>query len=156
MTDDNQDDLYPLDFFKQIMESLPHCEALGINMTKYTRGHCEAYVEYDPKLAGDPDSGVVHGGVITTLMDSIGGAVAFSKIKAGQSVATLDLRIDYLKPAKPGSRINGVADCYKLTKNVAFVRGIAFNDDADDPIANCTATFMIGSVGFSPKPGKEK
>ena len=151
---DDEKDMYPLKEFQQIMESLPQCQALGIRMAKFTRGYCETYLEYDKKLAGDPDTGIVHGGVVTTLMDTAGGACAFSVIKAGQTVATLDLRIDYLKPAQPGARINGVTECYKLTKNVAFVRGYAYNTDRNDPIANCTATFMVGSVGFSPETGK--
>jgi len=159
MSDDEKDmypqeDMYPLAEFKKIMEGLPHCAALGIKMGEYRRGYCEAHLDYDEKLAGDPDTGIVHGGVVTTLMDSAGGACAFSVIKAGQTVATLDLRIDYLKPAEPGAIIHGVTECYKLTKNVAFVRGYAYNTDRNDPIANCTATFMVGSVGFSPETGK--
>ena len=150
----DEKDMYPLMEFQQIMESLPQCQALGIKMAKFTRGHCETYLEYDEKLAGDPDTGIIHGGVVTTLMDTAGGASAFSVIKAGQTVATLDLRIDYLKPAEPGARLHGVTECYKLTKNVAFVRGYAYNTDRNDPIANCTATFMVGSVGFSPETGK--
>ena len=153
MNDDDKD-MYSLADFQRVMEALPQCEALGIKMVDFARGRCQAYLDYDKKLAGDPDSGIIHGGVVTTLMDTVGGACGFSVIKAGQTLATLDLRIDYLKPAEPGKRINGVAECYKLTKTVAFVRGFAFNDDRNDPIANCTATFMVGSVGFSPDTGK--
>ena len=58
-------------------------------------------------------------------------------------VATLDLRIDYLKPATPGCDVVGHASCYKLTRNVAFVRGLAFHEDEADPIASVAATFMI-------------
>ncbi len=147
--------LYPLDGFKGVIETLPHCKLLGIRFSKVSRGSCEAYIEYGDHLAGDPESGIIHGGVITTLMDTLGGGCVFSLVQQGQSAATLDLRIDYLKPAITKERINGFAECYKLTQNIAFVRGYAFNRDRERPIAHCAATFVIGSVGFSPSVPKE-
>lgn len=142
--------LYPLSGFKDVIESLPHCKRLGIKLVRMRRGSCEAYIEYREHFAGDPESGVVHGGLITTLMDTLGGGCVFSLIQKGRSVATLDLRIDYLQPAITNERINGFAECYKLTRNIGFVRGHAFNHDRARPIAHCAATFMVDSVGFSP------
>lgn len=143
--------LYELTQVRQVLEGLPHFRELGMKITRLERGQCAAHLEYDSRLIGNPDTGVVHGGVITTILDSVGGAAAFSVVEEGRSVATLDLRIDYLKPAEPERTIRGFAECYKLTRNVAFVRGMAYHDDAKDPIANCTASFMVGSVGFTVK-----
>ena len=57
--------------------------------------------------------------------------------------ATLDLRVDYLRPATPGRTIIGRGICYGATKSVGFVRGLAHDGDADDPVANVTGTFMF-------------
>jgi len=63
-------------------------------------------------------------------------------------VATLDLRIDYLRASEPGRAIFGRAECYRLSRSVAFVRGTAYCEEAE-PLAQCAATFMIGSLGLS-------
>ena len=55
-------------------------------------------VAYRAELVGNPETGVVHGGVITTLLDSVCGLAVFSSFTQMRPVATLDLRIDYLKP----------------------------------------------------------
>ncbi len=141
---------YPLKRIQSILEQLPHVDALGLIAIEMNRGSCLFEVKYAPHLVGNLESGVIHGGVITTLMDSAGGAAAFSVVPAGASVATLDLRIDYLKQAEPGKSIRGYAECYRQTRHVAFVKGHAYHDSPNDPIAHFVASFMIGSVGFAP------
>ena len=143
-----EDVLYPLDQVRQTLESLPHFQELGIRIVEVGRGVCTAQIDPSPRLAGNPDTGAVHGGVVTSLLDSVGGAAAFSVIRRGQTVATLDLRIDYLRMSDPGRAIFGRAECYRLSRSVAFVRGMAYCDE-EEPMAHCAATFMIGSVGFS-------
>jgi uncharacterized protein (TIGR00369 family) len=130
------------------LESLPHFQELGVRIVEVGRGVCVAQIDPSPRLAGNPETGVVHGGVITTLLDSVGGAAAFSVILRGQSVATLDLRIDYLRASEAGRAIFGRAECYRLSRSVAFVRGTAYCDGAE-LLAQCAATFMVGSVGFT-------
>jgi acyl-coenzyme A thioesterase PaaI-like protein len=56
--------------------------------------------------------------------------------------ATLDLRVDYLRPAVPGRAVIGRGSCYRMTRSIAFVRGFAHDGDPDDPVANVTGTFM--------------
>ena len=142
--------LYPLNSLKTALEALPHIKELGLCCIEYNRGSCLFELAYNEQLVGNSETGVVHGGVITSLLDSAGGAVAFSVLAAGKSVATLDLRIDYLTQATAYQSIMGYAECYRQTQNVAFVRGYAYQKTADDPIASFSASFMIGSVGFSP------
>jgi uncharacterized protein (TIGR00369 family) len=100
---------------------------------------------YDPRLIGDPETGVLHGGVITALLDGCSGAAVFASLPRMQPIATLDLRIDYLGPAEVGRDVRAFATCHHQTRNVAFVRAIAYHDDEARPIATSAGTFMIGT-----------
>jgi acyl-coenzyme A thioesterase PaaI-like protein len=61
-------------------------------------------------------------------------------------IATLDLRIDYMRAAEPGLDIHARAHCYKLTHTIAFVRATAYDRDPDDPVATAQAAFMLGAA----------
>ncbi|NQU57968.1 MAG: PaaI family thioesterase [Rhodospirillales bacterium] len=133
----------------KMFEAIPHCRELGLTITSLAPGKASLSLGYQDRLAGNPETGVVHGGVISTLLDTIAGLTAMSAVPATTPVATLDLRIDYLKPARPGMTIFAEADCFRLTSSVAFVRAAAHHGDNTDPIAHCMATFMLNSVGFT-------
>lgn len=130
---------------------LPHCRELGINVVELHHGHGLMYVPYDKKMIGNPTTGALHGGVITALMDTIGAVVVMASVPTGTPLATLDLRIDYLRPAAAGRDIFASAECYKTTAHVAFVRGIAYQETFRDPLAHCASTYMLGGTGFSPR-----
>jgi len=100
-------------------------------------------IPYGPHLVGNPDTGVVHGGVITALLDHTSGAAVMAALKDPMAIATLDLRIDYMKPATPGEAIIAEVTCLKVTHSVAFVRGSAYQSSPDDPVAICTGAFML-------------
>ncbi len=134
----------------EIVTDLPHCRALGLEVVDYAPGRAALRCAYRPELVGDPLTGVVHGGVVTTLLDTVSGLACFLGLEEPQAIATLDLRIDYLRPAVVERPLVASAEVYRLTRSVAFTRGHAFQDDADTPVATCVATFMIGSVGFNP------
>jgi len=85
--------------------------------------------------------------VITTLLDHAGGLAVSCSLAELTSIATLDLRIDYLRAAEPRCDLLGRAECYRLTRHVAFVRGTAWDRAAEDPFATCLATFMLGAMG---------
>jgi uncharacterized protein (TIGR00369 family) len=134
---------------RKAFENLLHCRAFGMKVTHLEHGKGSMSIAYQKDLIGDTRSGVVHGGVITALLDSLGGLVAMSSVPDGTAVATLDLRIDYLRPATPGEAIRATAECHTVTKHVAFVRGAAYDESATDPIAHCTGAFMIGATGYT-------
>jgi uncharacterized protein (TIGR00369 family) len=98
---------------------------------------------YRDDLVGDPQSGVLHGGVVTTLLDSTAGAAVMTRLLMPSPIATLDLRIDYLRPSTPRAPLHARVECYKVTRHVAFTRGIAYNTDERDPVASMAATFML-------------
>jgi uncharacterized protein (TIGR00369 family) len=133
--------------FRKFMNGIPHNVALGIELLDISDGQATMALPYNERIVGNPASGVIHGGAITSLMDACCGASVFMKLAAPRMIATLDLRIDYLKPAAPGQRVVALATCYKTTRQVAFVRCLAHHDDPGDPIAHAAGTFMLGSTG---------
>lgn len=126
-------------------DNVPHNKALGIVIDEVGDRWARFRMPYDPRLVGDPETGVLHGGVITALLDGCSGAAVFASLPRMQPIATLDLRIDYLGPAEVGRDVRAFATCHHLTRNVAFARAIAFHDDEGKPIATAAATFMLGT-----------
>lgn len=127
---------------------IPHSRRLGLRVIDLRHGKGFMAVPYDEGLIGNPVTRVVHGGVITALLDTLSGMVVMSVVPKGTAVATLDLRIDYLHPALPGRDIRAVAEVAKRTESIAFVRGRAYHDTEGDAIAQATGTFMLGGGGF--------
>jgi uncharacterized protein (TIGR00369 family) len=125
----------------------PQAIALGIRTISTEPGAATLTAPYRPELVGDPDTGVIAGGVVTTLLDHACGQAVYMAIGEPTSIATLDLRIDYMRAAEPGLDIFARAHCYKLTRRVAFVRATAYDKDPDDPVATAQAAFMLGTRG---------
>ena len=130
---------------RQSMQALPHAKALGMVLTDLGEGSATITMDYDPRFIGDPATGVLHGGAISALMDSASGAAVMSHPAAANATATatLDLRIDYMRPATPGQRITARAQCYHVTRSVAFIRVTATDADESRPVATATGTFTL-------------
>ncbi|MFN4312519.1 MAG: PaaI family thioesterase [Ferrovibrio sp.] len=136
-----------------INAGIPHCAALGVKVIAVSRKAVTLALPYNPDLVGDPVHGVLHGGVVTSLVDTVCGMAVFTALAKLQAIATLDLRIDYLKPAVAQKELHATAECYKLTRSIAFVRARAYHPEApDDLVASCVAAFMIGSSDKPPLP----
>jgi uncharacterized protein (TIGR00369 family) len=153
MTDERR---YALEFLFgparfEIAQYTPHARRLRMRVVE--TGPCTATLAlpFHEELIGDPARGVVFGGVITTLIDQASGLAVACAMEELKAIATIDLRVDYLRAAEPGRDLVARAECYKLTRNVAFVRATAWDHDAGDPFAGCLGTFMIGAnAGGSP------
>ncbi|WP_121022996.1 PaaI family thioesterase [Litoreibacter meonggei] len=128
---------------RQFIEAIPHSRALGMSLDEIGDGVAIISMPYDTRFVGNPATGVIHGGAVSALMDTCGGAAVMSHGDAPVGTATIDLRIDYMRAATPGQRIRARAECYHVTRSVAFVRATALDDDDDNPVASATGAFTF-------------
>lgn len=132
---------------QQFLAVLKHCQLLNMQVESANEAGLTLRLPYSEHLIGDPETGVIHGGAITTLMDTTCGISTLCAMAEPEMCPTLDLRIDYMHPAEPGKDVLGFAHCYRVTPHVIFTRGYAYQDDPQSPIAHVVGTFMrMGTV----------
>lgn len=119
--------------------------ASGLRFDRVERGEAWSSLPYQSAFVGDMESGVIHGGVVTAMLDESCGMAVQLALDGSRSIATLDLRIDYQKPAKPGLDIKAHSICYHVTRSIAFVRSTAYQETEQDLVATAAACFMIGA-----------
>lgn len=141
MSDDPSD--CPVHPAIRFFQALPHVHALGAVPEAMHAGRATMSMPWRADLVGDPETGVIHGGAVSALMDTCCGMAAMSHPEAAGGSATIGLRIDYMRPATPGQTIRARAECFHVTRTVAFVRASALDDDDDRPVATATGTFTV-------------
>ena len=135
---------------RQFIQAIPFSNALGMHLDDIGDGYAVITMPWSDDLVGDPRTGVIHGGAVSALMDTCGGAAVMSHPEAPAGTATIDLRIDYMRPATPGQRILARAECYNITRSVGFVRASAWDEDDSRPVATAAGAFTVER----PKGGK--
>lgn len=130
---------------RAFIDAVPHNHALGMQIESMERGAAVFRLPYRADLVGNPETGVLHGGVVTALLDACSGAAVFTALPRLSPIATLDLRCDFLRPAEPRRELVARAECYRLTRNVAFTRAVAHHGDPSAPVAAAAGTFMLST-----------
>lgn len=130
-------------FVQRFLDGVPHLNLLGIAYNGHGPDWAELTMPFAPQQVADPDYGIIASGAIFTLMDSAAGFAVNLALGEFLPIATIDLRMDYLRAPRLQATVTGRGTCYRLTRQIAFVRGIAHDGDADDPIANMAGTFML-------------
>ncbi|WP_017902721.1 PaaI family thioesterase [Pseudomonas asplenii] len=138
----------------RFLGALRHCQVLGLQLHSIDERGLTLVLPYSAEIVGDPTSGVIHGGALSSLMDTACGMTTLCVLPEFEVCPTLDLRIDHMHPAEPGKAVHGFAECYRVTRDIIFARGHAYQDDPANPIAHVVGTFMRmgkgikGSRGF--------
>ena len=126
-----------------------HTGWLGLKYTDHGDNWVEIELPWREDLLGEPDRAVLASGPIISLMDMASGMSIWQTKKDFTPIATLDLRVDYQRPARERSSVWGRVECYRTTRSAAFVRGIAHDGDPEDPVAHVAGVFM--TIGKDPR-----
>ena len=129
--------------FFELARRIGHGRALGLEFRDSGENWAELALPWREELVGVPESGILASGAIVSLIDTASGTSVWVKLDTFRPIVTVDLRLDYLRPALRGETIIARCECVKLTRRIAFVRGIAHGGDESRPIALSAATFMI-------------
>jgi len=128
--------------FQAMMAATGHSGHIGLAYRDHGTDWVELELPYSDALIGDPATGVLASGPIISMMDNATSLAVWTAMGAFRPQVTLDLRVDYMRPARPGRTLVGRGECYKYTRSIAFVRGIAHDGDAGDPVAHVAGTFI--------------
>lgn len=115
---------------------------LGLRYRDHGSDWVELELPWRADLIGEESREVLASGPIVSLMDMASGFAIWTRTRTFQPIATLDLRVDYVRAAAPRGNIFGRATCYRTTRSAAFVHGIAHEGDPDDPVARVQGVFM--------------
>ena len=134
----------PARFF-ELARRVGHGRALGLEYRGSGPNWMELCLPWREELVGVPETSVLASGAIVSLIDTASGGSVWMKLGHFVPIVTVDLRLDYMRPAIKCETVIARCECVKLTRQIAFVRGIAHGGDEAHPIAQSAATFMLSS-----------
>ncbi len=139
-------------------EKIPFCKLLGMKLTDLNADHPKLTIHKQPELIGNFSQGMLHGGVIASVLDSIGAVgvllkmaqqtprqTAMEQVAEFAQMSTIDLRIDFLKPAR-GDVFIASAEVTRLGRRVANVL-MQMHDQEGVRIATGAAAFILHGKG---------
>lgn len=126
-----------------LISAFGHSGWLGLRFHAQSEDWVELALPWRPELIADGESGVLASGPIISLLDTASGIAVCRKQSRIVQQATVDLRVDYMRAARPGRTVIGRAECYKMTRSIAFLRGVAYDEHLDDPVAHMAGTFIL-------------
>lgn len=129
--------------FFDFARKVGHGRALGLQFCGSGENWAELSLPWREQLVGVQENGFLASGAIISLIDTASGASVWATLKKFVPSVTLDLRLDYLRPALKGETIYARCECVKITRRVAFIRGVAHAGNPDKTIAYSSATFMF-------------
>lgn len=130
------------------LQGIPYARESGMTARDVgvRKGHATVDMPARDAWTGDSLTQQLHPGCATVLADTACGLAVGAALDTLVPFATLDLRMDYLRPARAGLGLSCQAHCHRVSRNVAFVRGEIFQPGTDEPVAMVSATFMLGTA----------
>jgi uncharacterized protein (TIGR00369 family) len=154
-TDPSEDNRRLRRLCEHFLGTVRHSVELGMRFEDASREGVSIRLVHNDNIVGNPWNGVVHGGPVLALLDQTGGLAVACRLYPNLDITpTLDLRIDHLRRPDPGVDFVAFAECYRLSANVAFVRGCAYQSDRSDPVSTFVATYM--RLGLNKSMAREK
>jgi uncharacterized protein (TIGR00369 family) len=129
--------------FFEMARRVGHGRALGVEYRDSGENWMELALPWREELVGVPETGVLASGAIVSLIDTASGGSVWMALGKFVPIVTLDLRLDYMRPAVRGETVIARCECVKLTRQIGFVRGVAHGGEPERPIAHSAATFML-------------
>ncbi|MEN8821358.1 MAG: PaaI family thioesterase [Abyssibacter sp.] len=137
----------PVAVARQFGEQVPHSRDLGMQVLTMEADQVRMRLVPGPDLHADDAADELCSSVLFSLVDSACGLAVFAAIQELTPIATLDLRMDYLRPAGRERALMASARCHHWSDDVAFVRCQVFSEGLDGPVAIGNATFMRATQG---------
>ena len=127
-------------------ERIPFNRVLGVQIVEISRGRTVFAVPFRPELVGDPERPALHGGVLSAVADAAGGCAVWTTIGDQDRVSTIDLRIDYLRPARLET-FHATATVLRVGNRVGVVDVVLSHPGApEEPLAEAKGVYSIRRV----------
>jgi uncharacterized protein (TIGR00369 family) len=139
-----------IEFVRKVMtDQIPFNTALGLRVDVLERGHAQFVIPFRPELVGDPARPALHGGVISALLDTVGGAAVWTTVGMSGRVSTIDLRVDYLLPGRLVD-LHADARVIRVGNRVGVVSMRAYHaDEPDASVAEGKGVYNIKRIAAS-------
>ena len=115
------------DLIKLLYDIIPFYSTLGFELQEISNGRAIFEIEIKKELT---QNGMIHGGVLASLVDSTCACAAFSLILPNGYATTIDLQVEFLKPVSKG-RLKAIAKCIKSGKNIFFCKAKIWDENGD-------------------------
>jgi len=144
-----------LDRLKASVDHTPFAKLIGMELTAASSEKVCARFDMKPELVGNTIQQILHGGVIATALDMVGGIMGMVGVyqrMRGDNVpreeryarlarlGTIDMRVDYLQPGR-GQHFEASATLLRVGKKV-FVTRMELRNDRDELVAAGTGTYL--------------
>ena len=128
-----------------IEEIIPFNIVLGLKVLTLQEGIAKIIMPYNSQLLGDVTRPALHGGAIAAMIDAAGGAALYTLVKPADKISTIDMRVDYLRPA-PKDNVIAVAEVRRAGNRVAVVNVIVTPEKSPEPVAEGKCVYSVKRV----------
>jgi uncharacterized protein (TIGR00369 family) len=135
------------ELYTNIIEQLiPLHVLLNFKLEEIREGYAKIRVPFREELIGDPVRRALHGGIIATAMDSVGGAAGMTTLTSFEDrLSTIDMRVDYLMPGK-AEDLFVEGQIVRSGNRIIVVRMVAHHGDAENLIADGKGVYNVKRV----------